>query len=268
MELPGHEMSQKSVSESRPPVGRLQANQQSSWLGLPPRPPAAVFLATVFVVFVLTVLAADSFGFVPSYIDGSTQLTTSGSVDGEHDRTIALSDLPQLGSLEAIKAVAPEIIQEGILPEHISAPSIGLDLIVQNPATRDIPTLDTALQNGPVRYIDSAKLGEKGNILIFAHSSHLPVVRNQMYKAFNRINELKVGDSITISGGSTSLTTGGTDYIYSVTKVRLTDANEEIIDLSKTNGTRLTLSTCDTFGKKSARFVVEADFVGTVPSAN
>src|SRR3989338_3613348 len=37
-------------------------------------PPPAVFLATVFVVFVLTLSAADSVGFVPDYIDGSTPL--------------------------------------------------------------------------------------------------------------------------------------------------------------------------------------------------
>lgn len=216
------------------------------------KPPKSVFLATTFVVFVLTLSVADSVGFVPYYIDGTQPVAQTDSV--------SLADLPQLGSLEAIATVAPQIIQEGILPERIQASAIGLDLIVQNPTTKDVAKLDTTLQKGPVRYVDSAKLGEGGNMLVFAHSSHLPVVHNQMYKAFNRINELKVGDSITVSGG-------GRDYMYSVTKVRLTDASEEVIDLSTTNGTHLTLSTCDTFGKKSARWVVEADLVGTVSSS-
>jgi LPXTG-site transpeptidase (sortase) family protein len=215
--------------------------------------PTAVFLATVFVVFVLTLVAADSVGFVPYYIDGSTPLTTGGT-DG-----VSLADLPQLGSLEAIEAANPQVIQEGILPERIKAPSIDMDLIVQNPSTKGLEQLDAALQKGPVRYVDSAKLGEAGNMLVFAHSSHLPIVHNQMYRAFNRINELQAGDTITVSGE-------GRDYIYSVTEVRLTDASEEIIDLSKTSGTHLTLSTCDTFGKKTARWVVEAEFIGVVSS--
>mgnify|MGYP001613404129 FL=1 len=198
------------------------------------KPPAAVFLSATIVIFFLTLGAADFVGFVPNYIDG--------------DNKVSLSNLPQLGN------------ENSVLPEHITAPSINLSLPVQNPATRDIPTLDSALQNGPVRYIDSAKLGEKGNILIFAHSSHLPIVRNQMYRAFNRISELKEGDSISVFGG-------GKEYKYKVSKVRQTDASEEVIDLSPKNGTRLTLSTCDTFGKKSARWVVEADFVGVFPVA-
>lgn len=224
-------------------------------------PPKSVFLATVFVVFVLTLSAADSVGFVPSYIDGSVPLTASEIESASPAESVSLADLPQLGSLEAIEAVAPQIIQEGILPERIRAEAIGLDIIVQNPATTSVEILDAYLQKGSVRYTESAKLGEKGNMLVFAHSSHLPIIHNQMYKAFNRINELKAGDSITVSGA-------GTSYLYSVTKVRLTDASEETIDLSKTNGTHLTLSTCDTFGKKSARWIVEADLVGTVPSAN
>ncbi len=147
------------------------------------------------------------------------------------------------------------------LPIRIVAKAIGLDKTIANPISTDVETLDAALLDGTVRYPTSARLGEQGTMLIFGHSSYLPIVHNQMYRAFNRINELKVGDSITVTGG-------GTDYIYSVTKVRLTDASEEIIDLSKTNGTHLTLSTCDTLSKKSARWVVEADLVGSVPSAN
>jgi len=51
------------------------------------------------------------------------------------------------------------------LPDHISAPSIGLDLPIQNPATTDVGALDALLQNGPARYSLSAQAwGEEGNI--------------------------------------------------------------------------------------------------------
>jgi len=44
--------------------------------------------------------------------------------------------------------------------------------------------------------------------------------------------------------------------------VRLTTAQEELVDLSPRGGKRLTLSTCNSFGQKSERWVVEASFVG------
>ena len=95
-------------------------------------------------------------------------------------------------------------------------------------------------------------------MIIFAHSSHLPVVHNQMYKAFNRVPELTQGDTITIVGDD------GQKYLYSVTSVRKADVSDATIDLSPSHGTKLTLVTCDTLTGKSARFILEADFIGTV----
>lgn len=200
------------------------------------RAPARVYLAATLVIFFLSLSAADSVGFVPSYVDGTAS------------NTVSLSDLPELGE---------EIAVRGILPERISIPVIDLDLPVQNTNSRDVAVLDEALHVGPVRYVDSALLGTPGNMLVFAHSSNLPLVHNQMFKAFNRISELNVGDLITVSGE-------GEQYLYSVTSVRQTDASEEVIDLSTSHGTKLTLSTCDTLTSKSSRWVVEADFVGTL----
>lgn len=213
-----------------------------------PKPPKRVFLAAVILIFFSTMSAAQSVGFVPSYIDG-----TSGAQNDE----VRLSDLPQLSDSE-VAAESPAIPQ-GVLPERIRSASIGLDVIVQNPDTRDLKQLDAAILKGAVRYVDSAKLGAPGNMLIFAHSSTYRVVRNQMFKAFNNISKLKPGDSITVSGG-------GIEYLYTVTSVRSVEASETVIDLSPTAGTKLTLTTCDVLSGKSARFIVEADFVGVVPS--
>ena len=227
------------------------------------KPPVGIFLATVFVVFILTLSAADSVGFVPNYIDGST------SFDSAQDKTlttsvtdtVSLADLPQLGGLRSIEAIVAEVAQQVSLPERIVISAIGMDLPIQNPATKDIDALTEVLKAGPARYVDSAKLGEDGNMLLFGHSSQLPVVRNQMYKAFNNISKLKTGDTISVYGG-------GGEYLYSVVSVREGDASEDVIDLSRTNGTRITLVTCNTLGEKTARWIVEADLIGTVPSAN
>lgn len=199
------------------------------------KPSFSVFLATSVVVFFSSLSVADSIGFVPYYIDGSTPLTTSGLTP--HDQPAA----PQFS---------------GALPARISIPAIDLDLPVQNPDTRDIGILDRLLQSGPARYVDSARLGERGNVLIFAHSSHLPIVHNQMFRAFNHIPDLKAGDSITIVGED------GRSYLYRTTSVRKANAEDATIDLSKSAGAKLTLVTCDTLTGKHARFVLEADFVG------
>ena len=208
------------------------------------KPPPAAFVATTIVLFFFSLSAAESVGFVPCYVDGTCE---SG--------VVALSALPELGS-EALAPAAEEPAVSAVLPERIVVSAIDLDLPVQNPETRDIAALDEILKNGPVRYVDSARLGEKGNILVFAHTSHLPVVKNQMYKAFNRIPELEAGDSIAISGE-------GRSYLYTVRSVRSADTKEDIIDLSPTLGQKLTLVTCDTLTGKSARFILEADFVAS-----
>lgn len=213
--------------------------------------PLSVFLAASIVVFFLSLSAADSIGFVPDYIDG-TAPDTSVSSNTSSD-SLALSSLPQLGDAAPTSDATSTA---GVLPDHITISAIGLDLAIQNPSTRDVQTLDDLLVHGPARYVDSAKLGENGTMIIFAHSSHLPIVHNKMFQAFNRIPELSAGDTITLEGG-------GKQYLYSVVSVVKADASDTKIDLSPTLGTRLVLVTCDTLTGKSARYVLTADYVGT-----
>lgn len=140
------------------------------------------------------------------------------------------------------------------LPTRIVATSIRLDKSVVNPTSTDVETLDAALLGGTVRYPTSAKLGEEGTALIFGHSSYLPIVRNQNYKAFNGIQKLKVGETVSVYSATA-------EYRYTVTNVRLANATEDVVELPAT-GKFLALVTCDSFGKKSDRFVVTAEFVG------
>jgi LPXTG-site transpeptidase (sortase) family protein len=211
----------------------------------PQKPPMPVFVSAAVVIFFLSLSAADSIGFVPSYIDG----TAPASAKNE----LPLSNLPMLGESSGVASTDSRI---SIQPERILIPSIDLNLDVQNPATRDLEALDELLRSGPARYVDSAKLGETGNMIIFAHSSRLPIVHNKMYQAFNRIPELAQGDIITLQAG-------GKNYVYSVTGITTADASSTKIDMSASLGTRLTLVTCDTLTGKSARYVLDATFVGS-----
>lgn len=139
-------------------------------------------------------------------------------------------------------------------PVKIVIPTIGLRATVANPTTTDIAILDQNLLTGAVRYPTSARLGETGNVVIFGHSSYLPVVGNQAYKAFNGIQKLVAGDIVTVYSS-------GTAYTYRVRGVaKESAASDAGINLAVT-GRVLTLATCDSFGAKSDRFIVTADFV-------
>ena len=215
----------------------------------------AVFAATI-VIFFLTLSALNSIGWVPDYVDGmrADPLADSAPSVSENEESIALSSLPQLGVSSAYYSPPPT--DPIAKPTRIVAYAIGLDLPILNPMETDVATLDAALLSGAVRYPLSAELNQNGNVFIFGHSSSLPVVRNQMFKAFNHISELRVGDTIKLVGDDKA-------HIYRVTSVHRADASEALIDLSSAHGRRLTLSTCDSFGGKSSRFVVEADFLAS-----
>lgn len=155
--------------------------------------------------------------------------------------------VPMVEPLVRATALAAE------LPIKITIPAIGLTTLIVNPVTTDIKVLDEELLKGAVRYPTSAKLGEEGNVVLFGHSSYLPVVGNQAYKTFNGIQKLTAGDIVTVSSV-------GTVYTYRVRSVTKESADNAVIPLSVA-GRVLTLSTCDSFGAKTDRFVVVADFV-------
>lgn len=148
-----------------------------------------------------------------------------------------------------VAVAAPE------LPTKIEIPAIKLSQTVGNPSSTDVHALDNALLKGPVRYPSSSELGEQGNVIIFGHSSYLPIVNNKAFKAFDGIQDLKKGDLITVTGQ-------GHVFIYAVDTVEQKSALDDYIPLD-VDGSKLTLATCDSFGEKTDRFVVTASLVET-----
>lgn len=142
-------------------------------------------------------------------------------------------------------------------PTRVEIPAIGMDAEIANPTSTNVAALDRALLKTAVRYPTSARLGEEGNVILFGHSSYLPVVNNEAYKIFNEIQKLEKGDRITVYGAETA-------YVYEVATVEEKDADADAIPLTVGEPT-LTLSTCDSFGKKTDRFVVTAKLVGSHP---
>ncbi len=155
---------------------------------------------------------------------------------------------------DAAQAVpAPVPVTGPELPVRIEIPVINLTAPVVNPTTTNIEELDKWLLSGAVRYPTTARLNENGNVVLFGHSSYLPVVKNPVYKTFNGIQKLVAGDIITVYSSDMA-------YTYRVRTMTKENANDGAITLT-VKGRVLTLSTCNSFGEKSDRFVVTADFV-------
>lgn len=139
------------------------------------------------------------------------------------------------------------------LPTKITIAKINLSATIANPETTDASVLDALLLKGAVRYPTSAKLGETGNVVLFGHSSYLPIVNNPAYKTFDGIQKLVAGDTITVYSADRA-------YVYTVRTMTKENIADAAIPLS-VSGSVLTLSTCNSFASKSDRFVVTADFV-------
>lgn len=199
-------------------------------------------------VFFISLLVLATIGFVPKYVDEPESNATAENVQ-----------VTQNVSSQNSNYTAP--LSSGVLPERIIIPEIGTDIVVNNPASTDIQTLDNALLTGAVRYPGSGTLGANGNIFLFGHSSYLRTVSNDAFRAFNGIQKLEVGDTIRVQGN-------GLEYLYRVSSVKEVDADEAWVDLRSNGEQKLTLSTCNSFGQKSDRFVVEAKLVGSYPIAS
>lgn len=150
-----------------------------------------------------------------------------------------------------IKNVSAVSVDTNLIPSKIEIPKIGVSSMIQIPQSVDVATLDTALAKGATYYPGSGTL-QQGNLFLFGHSTNWKVVNNQAYKTFNNLEKLIKGDNI-------ELISADKKYIYEVTSVRRAADDDVLVDFSKGNR-MLTISTCDTFGQKQDRWVVEAEF--------
>jgi LPXTG-site transpeptidase (sortase) family protein len=158
------------------------------------------------------------------------------------------------GSTASQRPSSAVVVSTDRKPTRIVIEKIGVDTKVLNPDSQKVSVLDEALKSGVVRYPGSGIPGD-GNMFVFGHSTSFRVVQNQAYKAFNNLEKLAPGDIVKVY-------TGDREYRYRVTNVKSVSEEKALVDLS---GRRdmLTLSTCNTFGRKQDRFVVEADFVSS-----
>jgi LPXTG-site transpeptidase (sortase) family protein len=157
-------------------------------------------------------------------------------------------------TLETEKATTPPAAPvQNELPLYISVPSLGIATTIESPETTSVTVLDNALSRGPVYYRGSGTPGNR-NMFIFGHSTGFSIVNNKAYKVFNNIKNAKVGDPIYIQ------TSSGT-HTYTVQNVKKVSKYSTWVQFNSEKPL-LTLSTCDSFGKASDRYVLEATYVG------
>ncbi|MDD5068902.1 MAG: sortase [Candidatus Pacebacteria bacterium] len=200
-----------------------------------------LFLGIFFAVFFVSFGILYALGFIPLELAPTNEEPS-------------LPSPTESVSVSGMSPAPTASMATGEEPIRIKIPNIGVDSPIRNPSTTDIDALDNELLKGVVHYPGSGYLGQ-GNMFLFGHGSNLPVIHNQAFKVFTQIKTLKQGDVIHVLSQTK-------DYSYTVSKVTLVDASKVLVEFS-TQRKMLTLSTCDTFGTKQQRYVVEADFSGS-----
>ncbi len=193
--------------------------------------------------FIATIVLLAGLGLVPSEF----QSDTSKSSLLDQVKTAATS--PLTGNDQQI-APNPQVEYE--YPVRIVIPRTATDGAVKNPTSTNVDVLDNALTQGAVRYPGSGVPGI-GNMFIFGHSTGFRIVQNRAFKVFNTIQNAQNGDEIQVF-------TDKNVYIYKVTSVEEVNKDEALVEFNTKGPAMLTLSTCDSFGEKSDRFVVKAIF--------
>lgn len=201
-----------------------------------------VFVPVVIIVFAITYTFLYVFDFVPNELAGKQIDEPALIQNNKGEESINFSQS------------SSTVAEENELPTRIVINKIGVDTDVYNPQSSDARVLDSYLTKGAVRYPGSGTPG-KGNMFMFGHSTSIRVVQNEAYKAFNNLGTLEKGDEIRVY-------TESRVYTYRVRTVRQVKETEAWVDLS-TEKRMLTISTCNTFGAKQDRHVVEADYIGS-----
>lgn len=203
-----------------------------------------IFIFSVF--FLATIVLLAGLGLVPSEFQENT---SQGSVI---DQLKNAAIQPLEGSDPNSNSQTTQNPTKYEYPIRIVIASVGVDGVIKNPSSNNIDALDNALTQGAVRYPGSGVPGA-GNMFIFGHSTGFKIVQNKAYKVFNTIKNVKQGDEVRIYGAKNV-------YIYKVTSVNEVNKDQTLVNFETKGPAILTLSTCDSFGAKTDRFVVEAVF--------
>jgi LPXTG-site transpeptidase (sortase) family protein len=117
------------------------------------------------------------------------------------------------------------------------------------------------LRSGTVHYGSTALPGEKGNVVIFGHSSGLTWAPGNYKFVFTLLNKLHAGQQITLDYK-------GTRYVYVVSSSQVVPPTDMKILDSTGSQSELTLITCTPVGTSTNRLAVHAVQLYPNPDTN
>lgn len=137
---------------------------------------------------------------------------------------------------------------------------------VEMPVVYDEPSIEekavqTALERGVLHYATTPSPGEKGNVVIFGHSSN-NIFNPGKYKfAFVLLSRLENGDTFYLTKNSKL-------YAYRIYKKQVVSPEEVGVLASADKSDTATLITCDPPGTTLKRLVVTGEQISPDPNAN
>lgn len=134
------------------------------------------------------------------------------------------------------------------------------------PVVYDVPTIEESdvqkgLERGVVHYATTPNPGEKGNAVIFGHSSGNILNKGQYKFAFLLLKSLENGDTFIIHKDSKQ-------YVYKVYMKYVTSPTDVSVLNPRDKTATVTLITCDPPGLSTNRLIVVAEQIFPDPNAN
>lgn len=145
---------------------------------------------------------------------------------------------------------------------RIIIPKINVEIpvIYDEPSIAE-PAVEKALERGVVHYANTPNPGQRGNVVIFGHSSN-NIFNPGKYKfAFVLLSKLENGDLF-------YLDKGGKRYVYQVYKKRIVQPTEVSVLETADKPDTATLITCDPPGTSLHRLVVTGEQISPSPTKN
>jgi sortase A len=162
-------------------------------------------------------------------------------------------------------ASATPIITDGTVigPEaKIIIPKINLEAgVVADQIDNTDTALWDALEKGVVIYPFTPRPGEKGNSVLFGHSSNNIFNHGVAKFVFVRLHQLEVGDTYAINYG-------GKQYVYKIFNKVIVKPNQVEYLYQSPKPVMSTLITCDPPGTAYNRLILQAEQISPDPSTN
>lgn len=137
---------------------------------------------------------------------------------------------------------------------------------VEAPIVFDVPTIEEkdvqkGLENGVVHYITTPNPGEKGNSVIFGHSSSNILNKGKYKFAFLMLKSLEPGDTFIVQKDRKR-------YVYKVYNEFIVAPTDFSVLGPTDKPATMTLITCDPPGTSTNRLIIQAEQIFPDPSGN